>query len=790
MDPEDEDPGEGAEETKMLRKQVAQLQAELDELRDEGKMMEPLLQNFSKEDQDKVRAALREANLHDLDSEASEQAARMVENAMMRLLPGDRMEQLILERRSSILGDVESLLELTPTQQKRVRRLNYHLRAAALKKSSAESKKRLWQSYARCKDHLPPFSHLLPNEAWNILWASQDDVTTDTSEQGTHLSILARDIANSGKQLNLRQRTVLIESLCLEGRNEEAMNYWQSQQGLTKDGDIPIEYETLGVGLYASQGDPAMAQKLALDLLSKGAQDMSRLIVPVMEAWARNADENGTKNAWALYLLLKSQLGSKITSKDYDTIIMSFLHAGQKDLALAAFKDMMLTGEQTKYESTELYKTSLGIVGKLHLDSTTPLELTKASLTALTVLPRRFQNRFFYGSWMKRLIGMGHPDQAAMVVDLMYERGVKPDSKHLNGILGAWLRNGTLKDQRKAEVMGWAMIQVRLDQVRTRPEPAPLVATGVEIQDAPDIEVPQRLNRTVSPATIETFSLLLLHYERRGRVKYVELLRNFLPLAQIKPNAYFMNHLLYANLRRGEHRKSWDMFKTMSLRVPPDLETFACLWDCQKAHLNRLSVYATDQFPGPRRVFFEMVSWYSALGAKHRDDVRQAFSKELYDQIIRCFCLSKDLEGTIVAFYAIKEKFQCFPDPDTVRMVTLQVASLGINTPKNPGRRRSRLSDNTHSVANIARITKAFALVTEQRAEILQQRGIELDEAAMQEEQLYLLAEFLRVVLRRTAPESGMVEKNVERAAWEMGVGGMRIEEPNLPESTQRKDKD
>lgn len=786
VDAEDEDAGEGVKMAKMLGKKLAELNAQIAELQDERTMIEPLLQQFSKDDQNKVRAALREANLAESDSPPSEEAVRMVESEMMKILPKERMESFMLGRQSSMLSEIETQLELTPTQQRRIRRLNYQLRAATLNKSGAETKKTLWQSFARCKDHLPSFMQLLPDEAWNILWASQDDVFTDSQERATHLSILAKDMANSGKQLNLRQRIVLITSLSLEGRDKEAMHNWQSQQGLiTKNGELPIEYETLGVGLYASQGDPARAQQTALNILSKGAQDMSYLLVPVMDAWVRSDDENGTRNAWALYLLLRSRMGSEITSEDYDKIIVSFLHADQKDLALAVFKDMMLTGEQTKYESTELYKTSLGIVSKLHLDSATPLELTKASLTALTVLPRRFQNKFFYGSWMKRLIGMGCPDEAAMVVDLMYERGVKPDSKHLNGILGAWLRSGNLKDQKKAEVMGWAMIQVRLDQVRTRPPRT--TATSVAIPDAPDIEIPRRINRTVSPATIETFSLLLLHYERRGRLKYVQLLRDFLSPAQIKPNAYFMNHLLYAELRRGEHRKSWEMFKSMSPRVQPDLETFACLWDCEKAHLNKLSVYTSDKFPGPRRILFEMMTWYSTLGATSRDDVRQSFSKELYDQIIRCFGLSRDLEGTIVALYALKEKFQGIPDHATARMVTLQVASMGIYAPKNPGRRRSRLSDNIHSAANIGRITRVLELVTEHRADALKDRGITIgfDDPAAPEEQLYVLAEFLRVVLRRSAPEESAVEKDVERAAWEMGVGGMRIQEPNLAASTE-----
>lgn len=777
--PENEMAGENSAETRLLKRKVADLEAELAELRGENStMIEPLLQAFSKEDQDKVRKALKQAKLDQPGRSPTQYELKMVEDEMIKLLPEEQMEQLLFETRSLIIGGLSSLLELTPPQEKRIRSLNYWLRAAAIDYSDAESTKKLWQSYMRCREHLPPFTHLLPDQAWDILWASQDRVSTRGQERVLHLSILSKDMSQGGKELNLQQVIVLIESLLLEGRQADALDTWQGQQSLiAKDGVLPIEYRMLGIRLFASRGDPQKAQDIAFDVLANGGQDVSRALVPVMEAWIKSLAD-GAQNAWVLYLHLKTRMGSNIKPEHYDQITTAFLHAGRTDLALAVFKDLMLTGKDTRYESTELYRTSLGLVSKLQLHSINASELTKVSLTALTILPRKFQNKYFYGSWMKRLIGMGNPDAAAMVLELMYERGVKPDSKHLNGIMGAWLRTGTARDKGKAERMGWAMIQERLDVIRRRPGSG--LANGAEHQDVPGVTIPLHVKRTVSPATIETFSLLLLHYERRGRLKYVQLLREYLPLAQIHPNAYFMNHLLYAELRRGEHRKSWDIYESMSYKVRPDLETFAALWDCEKAHLDRLSIHPSDRFPGPRTVFYRMNSWYVTLGAKPRKDVKQAFSKELYDQIIRCMCLAKDLEGTIVALYALRELFHFFPDHDTSRMIILQVASMGIGTPKNPGGRRTRLTGNTQTKANIARITKVFELVTEQRSNILQRRGTELDEGAIQEEQLYLLAEFLRVILQRVMPDEVELERNIEKSASEMGVGGIPIVEPNV----------
>lgn len=781
VDPEIDDEVQNSEEALLLRKKVADLENELSELRGENStMIEPLLQHFSKEDQDKVRTAIKQAQLHDSVRPETEGELKIVEEEMLKLLPRENVELFLSGRRPPILGDLGDLLDLTQPQRKLIERLNHYLRAAVRKRSDAENSKKLWQCYMRCKDHLPPFTHLLPDAAWDILWASQEGSLTGGRDHAIHLNTLAKDISQGGKELNLRQSVVLINSLLKEGCHKEALDVWHRQRdSIAKVGEIPFEYEILGVQLFSSQGDPQEAQDLAIKLCKEGDKEISGIFLPVMKAWMEGSDDDGAKNAWALYLHLKTHLGSRIRAEDYDRIIMTFLQASQKGMALAVFKDFMLTSEESNYDSTELYKRSLGLVDKLQMKSIDRSELTKVSLTALTVLPRKFQNKYFYGSWMKRLIGMGHPDAAAMVVDLMYERGVKPDSKHLNGIMGAWLRCGTVKDKEKAEKMGWAMIQERLELVRKRP--GPNTVAGKAIQDPSDVRVPLHLQRSMSPATIETFSLLLLYYGRMGRLRNVQLLCDYLTLAQIQPNAYFMNHLLYIELRRGEHDKSWELYKSMSRTVTPDLETFACLWDCEKAHLDRLSVYKSDRFPGPRRIFRDMVTWYMGLRRNAQNDTKDEFSRELYNQIIRCMCLAKDLEGTVIALYALRDYFGLYPDHDTARTVILEVASLGVQVPKAPRRRRCRLSDNTQARANIARISKVFQLISEERAAVLQGRGIKLDLAASREEQLYLLAEFLRVVLRRTASIELGVEKLLGKAAWEMGVGSIRILEPFRP---------
>ena len=786
LDPQIEDADEDSAEAALLRRKLTKLEEELEELSGKGcSTIEPLLRDLSEEDREKVREALRQSKDEEVDQPPTDEETSMVDYAFKKLLPEEAMEGVRSSQNDALLGDLMDQMDLLPDEYLCICRFNRDLGHAADEPSDHKRRKQVWMSFLRSRKKVPQILRFLPDAAWDVLWISQAESLLHAPERAERLILLSYDMVNSGKELTYLRKIEFIESLLLKGRHTEATDYWQSQLSVVKKKEPTSRaFELLGVRLYAAQGNPRKAQQIALDILVQGDKDTSQTLVPVIDSWIHSGGELGTKHAWAVYLHLRAELKSDMKPEDYDRISMGFLRAGRTDLALAIFKDVMLSGERTEYETTDLYKTSIGLVGGLQSNSVDLAELTKISLTALTILPRKFQNKYFYGSWMKRLIGMGETDAAAMVLELMYERNVKPDARHLNGIIGAWQRSGHPQNEKKAEQLGWAMIHERINFVSKREgEAIEVGATHAGVKDAVEIHAHQYVKRAVCPATIETFSLLLLDYERRGLTKYVKLLCVYLSRAKISPNTYFMNHLLYAELRRGKHDEARKLYLTMSRSVQPDLETFAALWDCEKQHLNKLSMYASDRFPGPRRLFSEMMTWYSTIGTKSRNEAHEIFSKDLYDQVVRCMCLSRDLEGTLVALYALKESFNFFPDPDVARMVTLQVASMGKGEPKTPGRRRSRLSDNTQHKANIARIARVLQLIIDERARTLAERGIKINAAGQLEEQLYLLAEFLRTILRRFALDESTVEQGIEKAAWDMGVSGIRMLDPHIRSS-------
>ena len=773
VDPSNQDAQEN-DEVKWLKRQISQLEDELQELEEgtEGKtLIEPLIATLSPDSQQRVRAAIRQEEL--------EEKRKDLEVAEVK----HRLAELVPKK-----NELEIHWRLPRAQSIYLRTLNTNIQKAAGNLEDRDLRKRLWKSYARCKAILPPFLHLIPEKSWTVLWTSQHTMSTDHPEWASRLITLSEDMLSAGKALDFYQRILYIEGLRHEGRHDEAINQWENLKAdLGKDPQAIEEYELLGVRMFASNGDPERAEKIALNYLRPEKSEESRILIPILSAWAQRGDAIGIRHAWALYLRFKTQVGDKMMMEDYDNITMSLLSSGRADLALAVFKDLMLTGQQTGQGSVELYRKAAGLIGKSQSSAITPEDLNKISLTGLIALPRLFQNKFFYASWLKKLLGMGDVDAAATVIELMYERGVRPDSKHLNGLIGAWLRTGSDRNREKAEGMAWAMIHERLDFVKKRGHRDAL--NGQTMPSVKGITVPPHLERTVSPANIETFSLLLQLYGRRSQDDNVQLMQDCLAMAEIPPNSYFINHLLYVDLRKGQHQSAWERYEQMFRKTQPDLETFACLWDCEKAHLDSLLIGANGRFPRPRTLMWHMMNWYSSLKPGQRKLVREDFSKELHNQIIRCFGQVAELEGLIVALYALKESFGMYPDRETVRNVYLQVIRMGIGEVEKvrAGRVRKR---NPQRRDNAARMAQAFAILTERREKHLEEAGLDdvqrFDADIQKEEGLFTLAEFLRAILRRTSVDEGAVEANLEKAAWDMGVGGVRMEDP-LPSYDVRK---
>ncbi|OGE52973.1 hypothetical protein PENARI_c009G08312 [Penicillium arizonense] len=655
-------------------------------------------------------------------------------------------------------------------------KFNNSLRQYQVNMSDERARQELWKWYRRCKQTVPHFLSIMPEGAMEAIWNSQATGDIEQATRSTHLRILVQDATSLGQALTTPQILSYITSLHDDGATNLALEQWEAYQTeLSQEKEDLEEYWKLGVRLFAAESNPQRAQDIALAFLANDRNRQPRVLIPIIIAWGKLPGKEAEVKAWALYLQLKTFLGSEMTMDDYDQVSIGLLTAGRLDTAVAIFKDMMVTGQDPSNDSTALYKSALGLAGNLHASSINENDVNKVSLSVLKVLPRRFQNRFFYASWMKKLIGMGEVDSAALVIELMYERGVKPDSKHLNGIIAGWLREGNSSARNKAERLAWSMIQHRINTVWERFQPeqnSPQVQ--VKHEQVEGTRLPRFMQRAIPPASIETFSILLLHYTRRGDEDMVKYLVKCLGDAQIRPNSYFMNHLLYAELRKQDVRSLWSKFQTMSAAIRPDLETYACLWDCAKLQYDRGRTAFDIGFPSARQLYANMMSWYSQLSPHAQKFTQTQMPKALYDQIVRCFCLSKDVSGTLVALHSMRSIFGFTPDETTARLIVLQIARLAAVPADTPKRRLRHLSSTPRSKENIGQVTRLLELLGERKAEALRVQGLSLNELDPHEKgqyQIEVIASLLRIVLSRTDSLSpAQVEERLVKAAAEMDV--------------------
>lgn len=166
--------GEGDEEVsgvaEALRQRIAELEDELGELRgDQSKtsgaqesLIEPLLEQLSDEDREKVRHALQQAELTDAECAEVEAESEALANEAVGELAGGLGADML---REAELDELEVDLDLEPQQTAHLRRFNRCLRDAAKDATNSKARKDLWVSYERCKRLLPFFIQHIPDQA-------------------------------------------------------------------------------------------------------------------------------------------------------------------------------------------------------------------------------------------------------------------------------------------------------------------------------------------------------------------------------------------------------------------------------------------------------------------------------------------------------------------------------------------------------------------------------------------------------------------------------------------------
>ncbi|OAP63500.1 hypothetical protein AYL99_02727 [Fonsecaea erecta] len=655
-----------------------------------------------------------------------------------------------------------------------VKRFNTALDSAQ-QKNDEKTYFTLWKWYLRCQQHVSNFALILPEDVWHFLWKSQSTIYY----RPKHLQMLGKDMMIADVPLEDKEWIEYIDALQAVGNIAAAAEAWEAQRprlGLTED--LAELFWTTGVRLYVQLGKPQKAQRLAFECYDHTTMIDPEVLVMVISAWAKSQNPSAASKTWFCYLELRKRLegreDQKTTLDVLGRVSSTLLDAGRTDLALAAFKDMFMLTAKSPTDSLRVFRE---LSKKASQSPSSPSEhlVSQIGLSSLALFPRNFHNKYFFAAWIKWLLGEGRTDEASLVVDLMYERGIRPDAGPLNGLIAAWFRQGSPTARQKAEETAWAMIQSRVELVQKRLSEADNPGATNLASSIEGRRTPFFLKRGAPAATIETFSILLQHYTRRSDLASASHLTDVMTgSAQIKPNSFIMNHWLYASLRSGQIPDVWSKYSTLKQSISPDLETFAALWDTAK-NCYAFPYRHQGGFPHARMLFAEMQEWFSSLDPKKKSATQADFSSELYEQIIRCFCLSSDPLGTLCALHGLSESFNMLPHEEVSRLIIMQVARSFASdfVPLSVRARGLRMKKNLQYQSAVKTLTEIMVAIGDkmvQEKDVDPEAVEQVDSQPARELRLDVLSAFLCLVVEKRM-------KGAAAAAEEGGGGGVLARE-------------
>ena len=735
----------------------------------------------------KQEMADADRDLHQMNKDAP---LRMLEPYTKHLDPEQkqRLQETMEAKNAQKTQRVHALKQMIPRLQVHcalpiekkpyLQRFNKNIELSLLHFNDPPTQKKLWKSFIRLRGFLPDSLHHLSTPTWNLLHRTQVMAAArGDSRWATRIISLVNEMRRFGQGLRPDQSIQLIEAFRAENRYREAAAQCNELQQLCKDDKgLLKELDLLRVHICTSQGDLKTAEQLALRYLSSGYASEARILIPIIDACVKEGDEQSIKHAWELYVHFQIVIRSEIAPEDFDTISFSFLSVGRVDLALSVFKDMMLCGMESKESSVSIYQ-GLTLPNNPGDDIlSTVLDAGGIPLTTLSAFPSAMLNKFFFGKWLKRLLNQDQADAAAAVVGFMTSKGVKPDAKCVNGIIGAWLRSTNDSNQARAEQMAWALINRRLARVK-RSHRSSLYASVNKVNlGQRSTTSPSYLERRMPSATVETFALLLQLYIRRRDYSGLGALQGAFEQGRIAASSYWLNPLLSLNTTAQMHHKVWERYLNFFDNIKkPDIATFACLWASEQQHLEMPTAHRRlCKFPKGRRILTEMVSWLRGCSRNELQAARGEFNRTMYESIIKCLIRDQDVPAAVIALLILREYFGCYPGQATTVTAVKEITAL-TSPPVHVARKCAsrRLKSDVFRRARDSQAGRIFHELQEERVQDFKDLALgDIDDVSdefRRNERLVFLDQYLKRVLQHLEGQAES-ERLFSDAAIEIGV--------------------
>ncbi|KAF4991454.1 hypothetical protein FGRMN_7809 [Fusarium graminum] len=522
----------------------------------------------------------------------------------------------------------------TINQRKKITRLNTVLSRTARDyrrgiKLTTKTVQGVFKAYHSARLSLAHSWSHVPLEVWDLLWKVFSVEESINMHRLSHVALLARDMSEAKVTLNPAQQLLTIEAVFVDGWESKAIENWKRCISTLGDENAVTfqEFWELGVRMYCRTGDLDQAQRSIDKLIQK--QSDPRILMPFIRTWSELGTKEGQEKAWGAYRRLRELLVEDMKLTDYDQVISYFLTTNQTENALYAFVDMMSDG--------------------------------KIDLKEQKYMPSVVANKFFFGKWLKRLIGAGDLNGAHSVVKFMGQKGIEPSPIQVNGLIAAWQRAGGTEDLEKADQIAWGMIDTRIEFVKAR--------GNASTQD----KSPKKDHAVGLPrATLETFSLLAENYRLRDLHDRILMLWEAFREAEMKVDSFVINQLLESYIQAGQSKEALDLYQTLVLEkgVEPDPYTFSALW--KTLAVNRLHVTAGHipaQAVPTRAMFAETVKFKHVFKPDGMDG-------QLARKILHTFRRIKDYTGLIVALTALRDGFGFLPSETLVLEMILETTKL------------------------------------------------------------------------------------------------------------------
>ncbi|KAI2638156.1 hypothetical protein GGS21DRAFT_509978 [Xylaria nigripes] len=523
--------------------------------------------------------------------------------------------------------------------QDRIHRLNRCIgRYVKLKDTQSEFQPRFianfWNRYLAARPLMRKRWHTVQGPAWDVLWKvfSIDHEFEASGNRFPRIYYLTKDMQSGGISLRPEQQLLAIEAMFVEGWVKEAQeNHRRRALTLGESSTTSVRYWQLGLQMYCNVGDVERAERTA-QIISESPYEVDpRYVLPLIKLYV---DTSGSvESGFKLYRDLRAKLGDSIVIEDYDTIISYFLAAGHTEFALFIFVDMMKSGS--------------------------------IDLSLCKEYPPCVANPFFFGKWLKRLIGTGDLEGALSVLRLMRSRNIKPRAIQVNGLIGAWLRSGTADNVKKAEDIAWAMINTRLQFVELRRRESNFV--GLNLEQSGD---------GWPRATLETFSLLAESYRERGLMAKMGSLWRSFQGAEVAPDSFLMNQILWSILQEGKDEMVLDIYNKMlkQFKTKPDPHTFMVLFQSLPANRSvKLQPKDIDVETSRTRSLYAHLIKHASIFKTNDGMVMDLF---LARTILHSFRKTQDHCGLLLALRGLRRIFNYNPTDMVIFELMLNTKDL------------------------------------------------------------------------------------------------------------------